>query len=63
MPRQTEGQMEGRTEGWTKRRMQGRKDGQTLFHRSLPANAKGPMKTNYIKLKTIDPEISSNLIF
>ena len=33
-----EGQTEGRTKGWTERW----KDGQNLFHRTLPANPEGP---------------------
>ena len=38
MHRQTEGQKEEWTEGW--------KDGQTLFHRTLPSTARGPIKVN-----------------
>ena len=35
-------QTEGRTEGWT----EGRTDGQTLFYRTLPAEARGPKTPN-----------------
>ena len=40
-----------KTPGQTEGRMEGRKDGQTLFHRTLPANAGGPKILN--KLTTI----------
>ena len=35
---QTDRRMEGPKDGW--------KDGQTLFYRTLPTTARGPMKTN-----------------
>ena len=35
-----DGRTDRRTEGWTEER----KDGQTLFHRTLPATAGGPIR-------------------
>ena len=32
-------------EGWTEGQKDGQKDRQTLFHRGLPANAGGPIKS------------------
>ena len=32
------------------RRMEGQKDGQTLFHKTLPANTRGPKNKKLIKM-------------
>ena len=38
--RRMDGRIDGRADGWKDRL----KDGQTLFHRTVPANAEGPIK-------------------
>ena len=42
--RRMEGQTEGWMEGWTGGQMEGRKDRQILFHRTLPATAGSPKR-------------------
>ena len=44
MDRQMERWTEGQTEGWTEGWKDGWKDRQTLFYRTLPASARGPIK-------------------
>ena len=45
--------IDGRTEGWMEGQIEGQKDGQTLFYRTLPANAGGPIITLEKNIKLI----------
>ena len=49
MDRLKEGQKDGPTDGRMKGRIEGRTDGQTIFYRTLPTNAWGPVKDNIIR--------------